>query len=115
MEKSSRVRQVEKDRADLCEQVMQAIDDYIVSHDIRGLRLDEAACDVCDGWVTRGELQPLLDARRLRMFGRAGDDDAICGAPYDRYWTVGLTVREMQRRYADRMTPVAAVARMVKP
>ena len=88
----------------LCARVMEAIDSYIKRHDVRGPRLADAASDVCDGWVIRSELQPLLDARRLRLVGRSSHGSNICGSPWN-YWTVALTQREIDRRWPDRKTP----------
>lgn len=88
----------------LCARVMDEIDSYIKRYDVRGPRLADAASDVCDGWVIRAELQPLLDARRLRLVGRPSHESNICGSPWS-YWTVALTQREIDRRWSDRKTP----------
>ena len=100
------VGRLDPKRDELCTRVMQEIDAYIKKYDVRGLawRIASAASDVCDGWVTRYELQPLLDSRRIRLSGRPYSDSSICGDP-SRYWSVELTAREIQRHYADRLTP----------
>ena len=109
-----RVGRLDPKRDALCTRVMQEIDGYIVRYDVRGQQhLASAASDVCDGWVTRYELQPLLDSRRLRLVGRSREERAICGAPWSD-WTVELTVREIQRRHAARMTPNAAGNRLAE-
>ena len=95
------VGRLSPERDALCAQAMQAIADYIERYNVRGERLDHAASDVCDGWVTRSELQPLFDSRRLCLVGRPDDQSAICGSPW-RYWTVALTRREIERRWPDR-------------
>lgn len=96
--------------AELGKQVMRAIDEYVKRYDLRGSALRSAAADVCDGWLTRSQLQPLLNARRLRLVGRPDHDDEVCGPPWSYSWTVELTEREKRRRYPDRLLPNAELS-----
>ena len=96
-------RQRAKDAA-LCTEVMSEIDQYVERYDVRGLdRLAEAASDVCDGWVTRREINALVCGRRLSLVGKPRGVDAVCGAPWS-YWTVCLSEREIRARYPDRLS-----------
>jgi|JI6StandDraft_1071083.scaffolds.fasta_scaffold20072_7 hypothetical protein len=92
------------EEAALCAKVMESIDRYIELHDVRGIDgLKSAASDVCDGWVTRREINALVCGRRLRLLGRARDIDDVCGN-LSGDWSVHLHEREIQARYADRLT-----------
>ena len=62
------------------DEAVLALDRYIELHDVRGIDgLKSAASDVCDGWVTRREINALVCGRRLRLLGRARDIDDVCG------------------------------------
>jgi hypothetical protein len=91
-----------QERKDLCTKVMQEIDAYVERYDIRGEGIARAASDVCDGWVSRWEIDPLLSGRRLTLEGKPEGFDSVCGNLWN-YWTVSLTRREIEKRYPGRL------------
>lgn len=102
-------------KAALCGKVMEAIDAYIKRYDVRGIdRLKASASDVCDGWVTREEIDGLVRGRRLKLFGKAQEPHEVCGSPFSNYWSVELSEKEIQGRYADRLEVRKPPARVRK-
>lgn len=88
--------------AEICAQVMKEIDAYVERYDIRGEGIARAASDVCDGWVSRGEIDALICGRRLKLEGKPEGMDSVFGW-LGSYWTVSLTKREIERRYPGRL------------
>lgn len=102
-----RQERLQRSRA-LCDSLMSSIDAYVERYDVRGdSRLAQAASDVCDGWLTRGELAPLIAGRKIALVGKPESEHSVCG-DIGRYWTIELTAAERKRRYPNRMEDAPA-------